>query len=266
MNPMPTKPVGLTKRIIPCLDVAEGRTVKGIKFTGLRDIGDPVELALVYQAQGADELVFLDISASVEGRETMFDVVERVAAGLMIPFTVGGGISTLVQVKRLLSCGADKVSINTAAVNRPELITEVADEFGSQCCVLALDARRKESGDGWEVLIHGGRTRTGKDAQEWAEEAVQRGAGEILLTSWDQDGTLEGFDLPLNRAISENLSVPVIASGGGSGPQSFVDVFTEGKADAALAATIFHDNHWTVASLKQEILSLGVNKGITLRR
>lgn len=262
---MTTEKNGYTKRIIPCLDVTDGRTVKGIQFEQLRDIGDPVELALAYQDQGADELVFLDISASVEGRETMFEVVEQVAAGLMIPFTVGGGVSSLRQVKRLLTYGADKVSINTAAFKNPDLINEIADECGSQCCVLAVDARRNKEGTGWEVLLNGGRVGTGEDAIVWATEAVRRGAGEILLTSWDQDGTLAGFDLPLTRAFAENLPVPVIASGGGSGPDSFVEVFTEGKADAALAATIFHDHHWTVSGLKHEIDQKGRQKGIRLR-
>jgi imidazole glycerol-phosphate synthase subunit HisF len=264
MSANPTSPLkeplheatGLTQRIIPCLDVSHGRTVKGIKFQGLRDIGCPVELALAYQAQGADELVFLDISASVEGRNTMVEVVENVARGLMIPFTVGGGVTTLSQVHTLLTKGADKVSFNTAAVQNPAILSEVAQEFGSQCCVLAIDAKQKESGEGWEVLTHGGKNRTGLDALEWAKQAVDSGAGEILLTSWDQDGTLSGFDLPLTRTISEAVRVPVIASGGGNGPQSFVDVFAHGKADAALAATIFHDHQWTVAALKSEILQL----------
>jgi cyclase len=249
---------GLCKRIIPCLDVADGRTVKGVKFQGLRDVGDPVELALMYQEQGADELVFLDISATVEGRTTMLEVVERVAAGLMIPFTVGGGISSLADVKRLLERGADKVSINSAAVKRPELIREIAEECGSQCCVLAIDARRNANGTGWDVLTHGGRQSTGMDALAWAKAAVALGAGEILLTSWDQDGTLEGFDLPLTRAFSLELTVPVIASGGGSGPESFVNVFLKGQADAALAASIFHDRQWTVAALKQAIHPQGI--------
>lgn len=253
---------GLCKRIIPCLDVANGRTVKGVRFQGLRDVGDPVDLARHYQDQGADELVFLDISASVEGRETMLSVVERVAEVLMIPFTVGGGISTLAHVHHLLECGADKVSINTAAVNRPELINEIADTCGSQCCVLAIDAKRKAKKNGWEVLTLGGRKATGLDAIEWAKAAVKRGAGEILLTSWDQDGTLSGFDLALTRSFSNTLSVPIIASGGGSGPESFVEVFNEGLADAALAATIFHDHQWTVGDLKSIIRS----QGITIRK
>ncbi|HEY9686976.1 MAG TPA: imidazole glycerol phosphate synthase subunit HisF [Coleofasciculaceae cyanobacterium] len=256
---------GLCKRIIPCLDVAEGRTVKGVQFTNLRDIGDPVELAEAYQAQGADELVFLDISASAAGRQTMVDVVRKVAHVLMIPFTVGGGISTLEQAKRLLDAGADKVSVNTAAVNRPELIREIAEAYGSQCCVLAVDARKNTTGKNghpWEVLTHGGRKNTGLDALEWGQTAVALGAGEILLTSWDQDGTREGFDLALTRAFSESLPVPVIASGGACGPQSFVEVFKEGRADAALAASIFHDGQWTVDALKAAIET----EGIPIRR
>jgi cyclase len=248
----------LCKRIIPCLDVDKGRTVKGVKFQGLRDIGDPVELAVAYQEQGADELLFLDISASVEGRETMRDVVERVAERLMIPFTVGGGVSVLSDVLILLEKGADKVSVNTAAVNRPELISEIAVECGSQCCVLAVDAKKKPDGSGWEVLTHGGRTPTGLDALAWATKAVALGAGEILLTSWDQDGTLEGFDLELTRTFAQALPVPVIASGGASGPQSFIDVFGPGAADAALAASIFHDGTYTVGEIKQALAQQGV--------
>jgi cyclase len=243
----------LCKRIIPCLDVADGRTVKGIHFRDLRDVGDPVEQALEYQRQGADELVLLDISATNEGRETMLEVVERVARDLMIPFTVGGGVISLERVKRLLHRGADKVSVNTAAVNRPELVTEIARECGSQCAVLAVDAKRKKDGDGWEVLTHGGRKTTGMDAFAWAKEAVERGAGEILLTSWDRDGTLEGFDIELTATFSKGLTVPVIASGGAGGPESFVDVFTHGGADAALAASIFHDAVWTVEGLKKAL-------------
>lgn len=247
----------LCKRIIPCLDVDGGRTVKGVKFQGLRDVGDPVELALAYQEQGADELVFLDISATSEKRETMLAVVERVARDLMIPFTVGGGVSSLAQVRRLLERGADKVTVNTAAVQRPELIDEVARHCGSQCCVLAVDARRNGEGC-WEVLTHGGRTPTGLDALRWAQEAVARGAGEVLLTSWDRDGTLEGFDLELTRIFSSSLPVPIIASGGAGGAASFIEVFTEGRADAALAASIFHDGKWTVRALKEALGSAGI--------
>lgn len=248
---------GLCKRIIPCLDVKDGRTVKGVQFSNLRDIGDPVELAERYQEQGADELMFLDISASVEGRSTMVDVVQAVAKKLMIPFSVGGGISQLEHAKRLLEAGADKVSVNTATVTRPELISEIAEAFGSQCCVLAIDAKRKEVGDGWEVLTHGGKTRTGLDALAWAQKAISLGAGEILLTSWDKDGTRQGFDLELTGTFATSLSVPVIASGGASGPESFIDVFKEAHADAALAASIFHDGQWRVDMLKEKIQQAG---------
>lgn len=247
---------GFCKRIIPCLDVASGRTVKGIRFSNLRDMGDPVELAKLYQDQGADELMFLDISATVEGRTTMLEMVRCVADVLMIPFSVGGGIGELSQALALLEAGADKVSINTAAVKRPELIRDIAKTCGSQCCILAIDARR--NGPTWEVLTHGGRKRTQKDALQWAQEAVTLGAGEILLTSWDQDGTRQGFDLALTRVFSEALPVPVIASGGAAGPESFVEVFQEGKADAALAASIFHEKEWTINALKQEISKEGV--------
>lgn len=247
---------GFCKRIIPCLDVANGRTVKGIRFSNLRDVGDPVELAQIYQDQGADELMFLDISATVEGRTTMLELVRRVADVLMIPFSVGGGIGELSQALALLEAGADKVSVNTAAVKRPELILDIAETCGSQCCIVAIDARR--NGQTWEVLTHGGRNRTGKDALQWANEAVALGAGEILLTSWDQDGTREGFELALTRTFSQALPVPVIASGGASGPESFVDVFLKGKADAALAASIFHEKEWTIDALKQEISKAGV--------
>ncbi|MHC4598877.1 MAG: imidazole glycerol phosphate synthase subunit HisF [Planctomycetota bacterium] len=248
----------LSRRIIPCLDVDQGRTVKGVKFQGLREVGDPVALALAYQEQGADELVFLDISATVEGRNTLLNVVERVASGLMIPFTVGGGVSTLEQVKALLARGADKVTVNSAAVQRPELIEEIAGECGSQCCVLAVDARRRNGNGSWEVLTHGGRKPTGIDAYAWAGEAVRRGAGEILLTSWDRDGTRQGFDIELTSVFAGELPVPVIASGGAGGPESFVEVFTRGNADAALAASIFHDGQWTVAALKRELREAGI--------
>ncbi len=241
----------LCKRIIPCLDVADGRTVKGVKFQGLRDVGDPVELAMRYQEQSADELMFLDISASHQGKETMLDMVEKVARDLMIPFSVGGGIRTLADVQKTLRAGADKVSVNTAAVNNPELIREIAQTCGSQCCVLAIDAQRR--GDHWVVLTHGGRTDTGLNALEWAQRGVDLGAGEILLTSWDRDGTREGFDIDLTRAFTEALTVPVIASGGADGPHSFVEVFEEAAADAALAASIFHDGHYTVEALKRAI-------------
>ncbi|MDX2084547.1 MAG: imidazole glycerol phosphate synthase subunit HisF [Candidatus Melainabacteria bacterium] len=251
----------LTKRIIPCLDVdSHGRTVKGVQFQGLRDVGDPLEMALRYQEQGADELLFLDISASHEGRETMVSLVERLSEVLMIPFTVGGGISSLQQVLRLLSAGADKVSVNTAAVQSPSLISEIADACGRQCCVLAIDARfwKRTDRPVWQVLTRGGRTETSMDAFLWASQAVELGAGEILLTSWDRDGTRSGFDLELNRYFSDNLSVPVIASGGAAGPQSFVEVFAEGNADAALAASIFHDGEYSISQLKDVLHNAGI--------
>ncbi len=249
---------GLCKRIIPCLDVHNGRTVKGVQFQDLQDMGDPVSMAINYQEQGADELLFLDISASTEGRKTMIETVKQVARELMIPFTVGGGISTLEDVKRLLDAGADKISVNTAAVLRPDLIAEIAETCGSQCCVLAIDARQRPDRLGWEVLTHGGKQSTGLDALAWGQQGVSLGAGEILLTSWDQDGTLSGFDLPLTFAFTTQLSVPVIASGGASGPQSFIDVFQQGQADAALAARIFHDGTWTVHALKAVIAKEGI--------
>lgn len=253
---------GLCRRIIPCLDVANGRTVKGIKFTEIRDAGDPVELGLTYEAQGADELVFLDITASHEDRKTTLDLVKRVAAKLSIPFTVGGGISQLSDVLALLQAGADKVSVNTSAVLRPELIREIAEACGSQCCVLAVDAKRSTKstpGDiKWDVLTHGGRKDANLDALEWGKKAVALGAGEILLTSWDQDGTKAGFDLDLCRAFSDALPVPIIASGGAKDAGSFIDVFIEGKADAALAATIFHDKIWSIDKLKELIHQAGI--------
>jgi cyclase len=248
---------GLCRRIIPCLDVAGGRTVKGVNFSNLRDIGDPVELAQRYEEEGADELMFLDISATHEERKTVFDLVERVAYKLSIPFTVGGGISNLNDVERLLNCGAEKVSVNSSAVKRPELVSEIAFACGSQCCVVAIDARMRKDTDKedpiWDVLVQGGRQNTGLDAFAWAQKCVENGAGEILLTSWDRDGTQDGFDLKLTRKFSDGLPIPVIASGGASGPGSFIEVFQEGHADAALAATIFHDGMWTVQKLKDEV-------------
>ena len=254
----------LCKRIIPCLDVANGRTVKGINFTGQRDVGDPVAQALSYQAQGADEIIFLDIMASLEGKQTMVALVASVAAQLSIPFTVGGGITSLEDACRLLENGADKISVNTAAVQRPSLITEITNIFGSQCCVVAIDARKYQVMENnneaakWEVLTHGGRKSTNLDAFQWAQQAIELGAGEILLTSWDKDGTLSGFDLPLVRHFSTLLSVPIIASGGAKGPGCFIDAFTVGEADAALAATIFHDGIWTVRELKEQIEKKGI--------
>lgn len=240
----------LTKRIIPCLDVKEGRVVKGISFVNLRDAGDPVELAKRYSDEGADELVFLDISASHEGRQTMVEVVENTAANVTIPFTVGGGINTVEDMKRILRAGADKVSVNTAAVNRPELIREGAEMFGTQCIVVAIDAKSKEDGSGWEVYTHGGRTPTGIDAVEWAKKAEALGAGEILLTSMDCDGQKDGFNLPLTCAISEAVRIPVIASGGAGNKEHFSAAFAEGKADAALAASIFHYEETSINEVK----------------
>lgn len=248
----------LTKRIIPCLDVKEGRVVKGVQFVSLRDAGDPVELAAFYDREGADELVFLDISASHEGRETMVDVVKEVAGSLAIPFTVGGGINTLEDMKRLLRAGADKVSLNTAAVLRPELISEGADYFGSQCIVIAIDASYDPDINTWRVYTHGGRKPTERTAIEWAVEAVSRGAGEILLTSMDCDGEKSGFHIELTQAISEAVSVPVIASGGAGNAQHFQEVFEEGKADAALAASIFHYKETSVKEVKTFLKNQGV--------
>lgn len=248
----------LTKRIIPCLDVKEGRVVKGVQFVQLRDAGDPVELARFYDEQGADELVFLDISASHEGRKTMVDVVRDVAAELAIPFTVGGGINTLDDMKKILRAGADKVSLNTAAVNRPELITEGADFFGAQCIVVAVDAKYDESQGTWIVYTHGGRVKTDWQVLDWVQEAVQRGAGEILLTSMDCDGEKKGFDISLTKAVSTAVTVPVIASGGAGGASHFSDVFFEGRADAALAASIFHYKETSVAEVKAFIKDKGV--------
>ncbi|MHC5037536.1 MAG: imidazole glycerol phosphate synthase subunit HisF [Planctomycetota bacterium] len=248
----------LCRRIIPCLDVDHGRTVKGVNFQNLRAVGDPVEHAREYQEQGADEVVLLDISASLEGRRTLMRVVERVAEVLLIPFTVGGGIRGLDQVKALLAAGADKISVNSAAVTRPGLIREISDTCGAQSCVLAIDARWNASWKAWEVLTHGGRRSTGIDALAWAENAVSLGAGEILLTSWDRDGTHAGFDIPLCSAFSGRLPVPVIASGGARGPSSFVEAFRKGGADAALAASIFHDGLWTVEALKRELKREGI--------
>ncbi|MEI2664835.1 imidazole glycerol phosphate synthase subunit HisF [Rossellomorea sp. LJF3] len=240
----------LTKRIVPCLDVKDGRVVKGIQFVELRDAGDPVELAKVYDEQGADELVFLDISASHEGRKTMVEVVQHVAAELAIPFTVGGGINSVEDMKAILRAGADKVSLNTAAVLRPELVREGADYFGSQCIVVAIDAKYDEETKGWKVYTHGGRKLKDLDAVEWAKEVEALGAGEILLTSMDSDGEKKGFNLALTKAVSEAVSIPVIASGGAGNAAHFKDVFTEGKADAALAASIFHYKETSVEEVK----------------
>jgi imidazole glycerol-phosphate synthase subunit HisF len=250
-------PSGLCKRIIPCLDVAGGRTVKGLKFQNLRDVGDPVELGIEYQRQGADELMFLDISATKEERSTVFDLVKNVAQHLSIPFTVGGGISSLDDVRKLLDSGADKVSINSAAVTRPELVGEIAKACGSQCCVVAIDAKKSADGT-WHVMVRGGSVDTGIDAFIWGKECCERGAGEILLTSFDADGTQEGFDLPMVSAFANALPIPVIASGGAKDPNSFVDVFNLAQADAALAASIFHDNLFTIADVKNTLSQAGI--------
>lgn len=244
-------------RLIPCLDIKDGRVVKGTNFVGLRDAGDPVELAAHYEAQGADEIVFLDITASSDQRLPVVELARRVAEVLFIPFTVGGGIREVEQVRAALLAGADKVSLNTAAVQRPELITEAAGVFGAQCVVVAIDAKRQ--GDHWEVTTHGGRTFTGLDAVVWAQEAVARGAGEILLTSMDGDGTRQGYDLELTRAVAEAVSVPVIASGGAGNAGHLVDAVQKGKADAVLLAGILHDGLTTVQVLKQEMQALGLS-------
>ncbi|RDI41053.1 imidazole glycerol phosphate synthase subunit HisF [Falsibacillus pallidus] len=248
----------ITKRIIPCLDVKEGRVVKGVQFLELRDAGDPVELAKVYDEQGADELVFLDISASQEGRKTMADVVREVASQLAIPFTVGGGIGSLEDMKRILRAGADKVSLNTAALLNPELISEGAAYFGRQCIVVAIDAKYDENLGTWRVFTHGGRKATDWDVVGWAQKAVELGAGEILLTSMDADGEKSGFNVALTKAVSEAVSVPVIASGGAGNAQHFEEVFNEAKADAALAASIFHYKETSVEQVKQFLKEKGV--------
>lgn len=248
----------LTKRIVPCLDVKDGRVVKGVNFVNLRDAGDPVELASAYDKEGADELVFLDISASYEGRATMVEVVKRTAGEITIPFTVGGGIASTDDMKRLLRAGADKIGINTAAVKSPRLVADGAEKFGSQCIVVAIDAKFNEQWDEWEVYTHGGRNATGIKALEWAKQVEALGAGELLLTSMDADGTKDGFDLKLTRAVSESVSIPVIASGGAGTAGHFYDVFTEGKADAGLAATIFHYKELTIEEVKRELRGKGV--------
>jgi cyclase len=253
--------MALTKRIIPCLDVLDGRVVKGIQFVQLRDAGDPVELARFYDEQGADELVFLDISASVEGRKTMVEVVKAVASELAIPFTVGGGINSLEDMKRILRAGADKVSLNTAAVLNPELIREGAGYFGSQCIVVAIDAKYDEELGTWRVFTHGGRKATDKKVVEWAMEAATLGAGEILLTSMDSDGEKNGFDLSLTKAVSEVVPIPVIASGGAGNAGHFEEAFIAGQADAALAASIFHYKETSV----QEVKSYLREKGVVVR-
>ena len=275
----------LTKRIIPCLDVDAGRVVKGVRFVDLRDAGDPAELAALYDREGGDELVFLDITASSQGRDTMVEVVRRVSQEVFIPLTVGGGIRSIEDVRRMLRAGADKVSINTAAVNNPSLVHEGANQFGSQCIVVAIDAKRVQSppdgrdriektdpekadreksdlgltpGSRWEVYTHGGRTPTGIDAEKWAARVTELGAGEILLTSMDADGRQEGYDLGLNRAISRSVSIPVIASGGAGNLEHLYDAFTEGSADAVLAASIFHFGIYSIAQAKDYLEGKGV--------
>lgn len=246
-----------TKRIIPCLDVKAGRVVKGTNFVGLQDAGDPVELAHIYDEEAADELVFLDITASVEQRKAMLDVINRTAGEVFMPLTVGGGISTVIDIRNALNAGADKTSLNTAAVKNPELISEGARLFGSQCIVLAVDAKRIAENK-WEVYVNGGRTPTGLDVLEWVKRAVSLGAGEILLTSMDCDGTKNGYDIPLTRAVSEAVQVPVIASGGAGELEHFYDVLTAGKADAVLAASVFHYKKLSIRQVKEYLRSRGV--------
>ena len=250
----------LTKRIIPCLDVTDGRVVKGTNFVELRDAGDPVECAQEYNRQGADELVFLDITASSDGRKSMVDVIRETAEHCFMPLTVGGGIRTVEDMRTMLHSGADKVGVNTAAVKTPEVISDGSKAFGAQCIVLAIDAKRREGEDenGWEVFTHGGRTPTGLDVLEWAKEIENRGAGEILLTSMDADGTKDGYDLELTRAVSEAVSIPVIASGGAGTLEHLADALDQGRADAVLAASIFHFGEFTVADTKDYLSSRGV--------
>ena len=251
-----------TKRIIPCLDVNDGRVVKGINFVNLRDAGDPVEVAAAYDKAGADEVVFLDITASSDHRATVVDMVRKVAEKVFIPFTVGGGIRTVEDFKVLLREGADKISINSSAINTPELIGNAADKFGSQCVVVAIDARRREGGSGWNVCKNGGRIDTGLDAVEWAMKANRLGAGEILLTSMDCDGTKAGYDIELTRQIADNVSIPVIASGGAGTKEHFYEALTEGHADAALAASLFHYKELEIMDLKNYL----ADRGVSVRR
>lgn len=248
-----------TKRIIPCLDVHNGRVVKGVNFVDLIDAGDPVEIAKAYDAAGADEIVFLDITASSDERETVVDMVRKAAANVFIPFTVGGGIRTVEDFKVLLREGADKISINSSAINRPELIREAAEKFGSQCVVVAIDAKKRADGTGWNIYKNGGRVDVGIDAVEWAKKVDALGAGEILLTSMDGDGTKEGYDLELTRAIAEAVSIPVIASGGAGTLEHFYEALTEGKADAALAASLFHFKELEIKEVKQYLREKGVS-------
>jgi cyclase len=247
----------LAKRLVPCLDVDRGRVVKGVRFVSLRDAGDPVECAARYDAEGADELVFLDITASSDARDTILDVALRTAEEVFIPFTIGGGIRSVDDARSLLRAGADKVSVNTAAIARPDVVAEIAGEFGSQCAVVAIDARRAERG--WEVYSHGGRKPTGLDAVSWAAEVESLGAGEILLTSMDRDGTRDGFDLELTRSVADSCNIPVIASGGVGNLDHLVEGVTEGKADAVLAASIFHFGEYTVREAKEVLALHGIN-------
>jgi len=245
------------KRIIPCLDVKNGRVVKGVNFVNLIDAGDPVECAKVYNQAGADELVFLDITASSDARDTVVDMVKAVAASVFIPFTVGGGIRTVEDFRKILNAGADKVAVNSAAIKRPELIKEAAEKFGSQCVVCAIDAKRRADGDGWTIYLNGGRVDTGIDAIEWAKKAEALGAGEILLTSMDCDGTKAGYDLELTRTVSESVKIPVIASGGAGTMEHFADAFDKGKADAVLAASLFHFKEIEIMDLKKYLRDRG---------
>ena len=248
-----------TKRIIPCLDVKDGRVVKGVNFVGLKDAGDPVEIAKAYDAAGADELIFLDITASSDQRKTVVDMVREVAKCVFIPFTVGGGIRTVDDFRALLREGADKISINSSAINTPELIRDAADKFGSQCVVVAIDAKKRQDGSGWNIYKNGGRVDVGIDAVEWAQKVEQLGAGEILLTSMDCDGTKAGYDLELTRAIAENVSIPVIASGGAGTLEHFKEALTDGKADAALAASLFHYKELEIRQVKEYLAKEGVS-------
>lgn len=247
------------KRIIPCLDVKNGRVVKGVNFVNLIDAGDPVEVAKIYNQSGADELVFLDITATHEARGTVIDMVRKVAETVFIPFTVGGGINSVEDFRALLKEGADKISINSAAIKNPQLIKDASEKFGSQCVVVAIDAKRRETNDGWNVYVHGGRIDTGLDAIEWAKKADALGAGEILLTSMDSDGTKAGYDIELTKAISESVSIPVIASGGAGNMEHFKDALTVGKADAALAASLFHFREIEICDLKEYLTENGVS-------
>lgn len=248
-----------TKRVIPCLDVKDGRVVKGVNFVDLRDAGDPVSVAAAYDQAGADELVFLDITASSDARDIRVNMVRKVAETVFIPFTVGGGIRTIDDFKMILREGADKVSVNSAAILNPELVSEAADKFGSQCVVVAIDAKRRTDGEGWSIYKNGGRVDMGIDAVEWAMKAEKLGAGEILLTSMDCDGTKDGYDIELTRTISENVSIPVIASGGAGKKEHFLEALTEGKADAVLAASLFHFNELQICDLKQYLSEKGIS-------